>query len=56
MLRVIVDREGRAFTYDVNTKTNYNPDAEARVDLFGMRAIAKDLDHRLKQLFLARGA
>ena len=26
----IVDEHGRAFTYDVNTNTNYNPDAEAK--------------------------
>jgi hypothetical protein len=26
----ITDENGRAFTYDVNTNTNYNPDAEAK--------------------------
>ena len=26
----IVDEAGRAFTYDINTNTNYNPDAEAK--------------------------
>jgi glutathione synthase/RimK-type ligase-like ATP-grasp enzyme len=26
----IVDEKGRPFTYDVNTNTNYNPDAEAK--------------------------
>ena len=26
----IVDDNGRPFTYDVNTNTNYNPDAEAK--------------------------
>ncbi len=41
----IVDENGRAYTYDVNTNTNYNPDAEAkdgRVDSArsGMGAIA----------------
>lgn len=43
-IEVIVDREGRTFTYDVNTNTNYNPDAEARAGLFGMRSIARHLD------------
>ncbi|HKS65493.1 MAG TPA: hypothetical protein VJT13_27560 [Xanthobacteraceae bacterium] len=28
-IEFIVDEHGRAFTYDVNTNTNYNPDAEA---------------------------
>jgi len=29
-IEFIVDENGRAFTYDVNTNTNYNPDAEAK--------------------------
>jgi len=29
-IEFIVDEKGRAFTYDVNTNTNYNPDAEAK--------------------------
>ena len=29
-IEFIVDEDGRAFTYDVNTNTNYNPDAEAK--------------------------
>jgi hypothetical protein len=36
----IVDEAGRAFTYDINTNTNYNPDAEARDGRSGMGAIA----------------
>jgi hypothetical protein len=31
----IVDENGRPFTYDVNTNTNYNPDAEAKDGLAG---------------------
>ncbi len=42
-IEFIVDADGRAFTYDVNTNTNYNPDAEARAGKYGMRAIAKHL-------------
>ncbi len=29
-IEFIVDENGRAYTYDVNTNTNYNPDAEAK--------------------------
>jgi hypothetical protein len=36
----IVDEAGRAFTYDINTNTNYNPEAEARDGRSGMGAIA----------------
>lgn len=39
-IEFIVDADGNAFTYDVNTNTNYNPDAEARDGRGGMRAIA----------------
>ena len=46
-IEFIVDREGNAFTYDVNTNTNYNPDAEARAGKSGMGAIAAYLDGRL---------
>jgi hypothetical protein len=55
-IEVIVDGEGRPFTYDVNTNTNYNPDAEARAGLFGMRSIARHLDGLLKQTATARAA
>jgi hypothetical protein len=55
-IEVIVDGEGRSFTYDVNTNTNYNPDAEARAGLFGMRSIARHLDGLLKQKATARAA
>jgi hypothetical protein len=55
-IEVIVDGEGRSFTYDVNTNTNYNPDAEARSGVFGMRSIARHLDALLKQRATARAA
>ena len=55
-IEVIVDGEGRPFTYDVNTNTNYNPDAEARAGLFGMRSIARHLDGLLKQTATALAA
>jgi hypothetical protein len=43
----IVDERGRAFTYDVNTNTNYNPDAEAKDGRRGMGAIADHLGRLL---------
>ena len=46
-IEFIVDREGNAFTYDVNTNTNYNPEAEARAGVSGMGAIADHLTARL---------
>jgi hypothetical protein len=36
----IVDEAGRAFTYDINTNTNYNPEAEAKDGRSGMGAVA----------------
>jgi hypothetical protein len=39
-IEFIVDEAGRPFTYDVNTNTNYNPDAEAKDGRSGMGAIA----------------
>jgi hypothetical protein len=44
----VVDENGRPFTYDVNTNTNYNPDAEAKdgrtgTSRSGMGAIASYL-------------
>ncbi len=55
-IEVIVDAQGRDYTYDVNTNTNYNPDAEARAGRFGMRAIAQLLDRLLKSERVARAA
>ncbi|MGO4573652.1 ATP-grasp domain-containing protein [Microvirga sp. 2TAF3] len=55
-IEVIADQDGRIYTYDVNTNTNYNPDAEARAGLFGMLTIAKHLDHLLKETRTARAA
>ena len=42
-IEFIVDANGEAFTYDVNTNTNYNGAAEAEAGLCGMRAIARFL-------------
>lgn len=42
-IEFITDRDGRAWTYDVNTNTNYNPEAEAAAGVSGMEAIARHL-------------
>jgi hypothetical protein len=55
-IEVITDGRGRSWTYDVNTNTNYNPDAEGRAGVSGMKAIARHLDRQLKALtWLAGG-
>ena len=46
-IEFITDREGELWTYDVNTNTNYNPDAERLAGKFGMRAIARYLGDEL---------
>ena len=46
----IVDRNGVAYTYDVNTNTNYNSEAEAAAGMYGMRAIAAYLGRELAQV------
>ena len=42
-IEFIADASGRSFTYDVNTNTNYNSDAEAKDGRNGMRTIAEYL-------------
>src|SRR5262249_18063208 len=48
-IEFIVDEAGRSFTYDINTNTNYNPDAEAKDGRRGMGAIADYLGGLLKR-------
>ena len=50
-IEFIVDGNGDAFTYDVNTNTNYNPQAEARDGRQGMRAIAAHLGDLLGKTY-----
>jgi hypothetical protein len=52
-IEFIVDASGTIYTYDVNTNTNYNPEAEARDGRSGMRAIARYLDDELVRLYHA---
>jgi len=46
----IEDARGDAYVYDVNTNTNYNPEAESRAGLFGMRRLAAFLGEELETL------
>jgi hypothetical protein len=39
-IEFITDADGTVYTYDVNTNTNYNPDAEARGGRSGMATLA----------------
>jgi hypothetical protein len=49
-IEFIVDKRGDLYTYDVNTNTNYNSDAEQEAGLYGMRAIARYLGRELRAL------
>lgn len=46
-IEFIVDASGEAYTYDVNTNTNYNAGAESVVGKSGMRELACALTRRL---------
>lgn len=46
-IEVITDADGNHYTYDVNTNTNYNSDAEELAQTFGMLELAKYLGQRL---------
>ena len=48
-IEFIVDRQGQAYTYDINTNTNYNPRAEATAGRSAMRAIAACLGGELRR-------
>ena len=49
-IEFIADANGAAYTYDVNTNTNYNPDAESRAGRSAMTALARFLGDELKAL------
>ncbi len=55
-IEFIVDGDGTIFTYDINTNTNYNPDAEARAGRSGMGALARFLGDELARLEEIRAA
>ncbi|KZD07396.1 ATP-grasp domain-containing protein [Oceanibaculum pacificum] len=50
-IEYVLDAEGVAFTYDVNTNTNYNPDAERVAGKYGMKALAAYLGVELRRLY-----
>jgi hypothetical protein len=54
-IEFITDESGEAYTYDVNTNTNYNSAAEAAAGIYGMRAIAAYLGGELKKLDRFKG-
>ncbi|HJU21051.1 MAG TPA: alpha-L-glutamate ligase [Casimicrobiaceae bacterium] len=47
-IEFITDKNGDLYTYDVNTNTNYNSDAEREAGIYGMRAIAAYLGRELR--------
>jgi hypothetical protein len=49
-IEFIVDADGKAWTYDINTNTNYNGDAEALAGVSGMEALARFLGAELRRL------
>jgi hypothetical protein len=48
-IEFIVDENGTAYTYDVNTNTNYNSDAEEKAGHFNMLELAKYLGEELSK-------
>ncbi|ALC91247.1 alpha-L-glutamate ligase [Bacillus sp. FJAT-18017] len=46
-IEFIRNADGEIFTYDINTNTNYNSDAEARAGKYGMLELAKFLEEQL---------
>ena len=49
-IEFISNEEGNIFTYDVNTNTNYNSEAEDKAGQYGMLELAKYLGNELKKL------
>lgn len=49
-IEFILDSRGVPFTYDINTNTNYNPEAEAIAGISGMREVAAYLGRELAEL------
>jgi len=49
-IEMIQDESGEYYSYDVNTNTNYNSDAESVADIYGMKAIAQYLTDELNKL------
>ena len=50
-IEYVIDKNGEIFTYDVNTNTNYNSQAERSSEIKGMRSIANFLKKELLSLY-----
>ncbi|SEQ89234.1 ATP-grasp domain-containing protein [Piscibacillus halophilus] len=48
-IEFIRDEQGQLYTYDINTNTNYNADAESKVQLYGMKEVARALANKLEK-------
>ncbi|MCE7791363.1 alpha-L-glutamate ligase [Salipaludibacillus sp. CUR1] len=48
----ITDSKGQTFTYDVNTNTNYNPQAQEKAGVYGMNEVARFLKGKLETLLV----
>lgn len=48
-IEFIRNQDGEIFTYDINTNTNYNSDAEAKAGKYGMLELAKFLKSELNK-------
>ena len=46
-IEYVTDKNGEIYTYDVNTNTNYNSQAEQNSEIKGMKSIAKFLKEEL---------
>ncbi|WP_096437758.1 ATP-grasp domain-containing protein [Alteribacter populi] len=49
-IEFIENADGKTYTYDVNTNTNYNPQAEKTAGMFGMQEVALHLKNELAML------
>ena len=46
-IEYVIDKKGEIYTYDVNTNTNYNSQAEKSSKIKGMKSIAEFLKNEL---------
>jgi len=49
-IEFITDETGATYTYDINTNTNYNPQAEEKAQIYAMLELAKFLRVKLESL------
>lgn len=52
-IEFIRNAEGDIFTYDINTNTNYNSDAEVKAGKYGMLELALFLKKTLEEKYAA---